>query len=114
MLVTSPYQLDVSRSADLVLDIETVAGIELTATPMTAEGATSAMYELSVTNGGNTEVPVDLVATDDQGKAQIVSRTPPSLDIRPGESQAARVSVRARGILAGQERRSNYPHQRPS
>ena len=105
VLVTSPYQPDVSRSVDLALDVSAVAGIELTATPMTATDRTSAAYAVSLSNEGNLEVPVDLVASDDHGKAQIVI-SPPSLDIRPGESQAAQVSVRARGILTGQERRS--------
>ena len=105
VLVTSPYQPEVGRSADLTLEVGAVSGITLTATPMTASGTSSASYALSLTNDGNIDVPVDLVATDDHGKATITV-TPPSVYVRPGGAQAAQVFVRGPSLLTGQERRS--------
>ena len=81
-----------ARSADLILDVGAVSGITLTANPMTASGTSSASYALSLTNDGNIDVPVDLVATDDHGKARITI-TPPSVYVRPGGAQAAQVFV---------------------
>jgi hypothetical protein len=105
VLVTSPYQPNVARSADLILDVTAVSGITLTANPMTASGTSSASYALSLTNDGNIDVPVDLVATDDHGKARITI-TPPSVYVRPGGAQAAQVFVEGPSLLTGQERRS--------
>ena len=105
VLVSSPYQPDVARSADLVLEVGVVSGMELTATPMTATGKTEAAYAVSLTNDGNIDVPVDLVATDEHGKAEI-RIDPASVYVRPGGAQAARVNVRAPGLLTGTERRS--------
>lgn len=105
VLVTSTYQEDVSRSVDLPLDVGAVSGITLSATPVTVTGKTAAVYSLSLTNDGNIDVPVELKAVDDQGRADITI-TPPTLFISPGSTQVAQVSVKAPSLLTGQERRS--------
>jgi hypothetical protein len=105
VLVTSPYDANVSRSVDLALDVTAMPGITLTASPLMVYGKSSAAYALELTNNGNIDLLVDLVASDDQGVAEI-TLTPHELYIQPDLSQDAQLAVRAKSILTGQERRS--------
>ena len=109
VLVTSPYDADVTRSADLALDVTPSSGITLTATPLTAYGRSSAEYAVELTNNGNIDLSVALVAADEQDKATI-TLTPDKLSVQaaqqgqPAVSEKAKLAVRAKSILAGPER----------
>ena len=105
VFVTSPYQPDVARSADLVLHVSATSGISLTATPLTATDQRTASYTLLLTNNGNTDAPLHLTATDENGRAT-VHVTPTSVHIPPGTATAAHVTVQAPTTLTGPERRS--------
>jgi hypothetical protein len=105
VLVTSPYQPDVSRSADLTLTVEAVSGITMAAQPAIAYGHDQAAFTVSLKNEGNVGVNVELTAIDDQGRARFILQ-PPTLALAPGVAQPAMVEVRAAGPFTGQERRS--------
>jgi len=106
VLVRSPYQPnDVSRAEELTLVVETVAGITMSAFPEIIQGRNDGFFSVTVANTGNTAVSLDLVATDDQGKASFFLN-PPGVALPARGTQPVQVQIRSRGPFSGNERRS--------
>ena len=106
VLVRSPYQpQEVSRAEELTMVVEAVAGVTLTAFPEIVHGKDEGLISVSVANTGNTPVTLDLVALDDQGKADFVIN-PPGVALAAGSTQPVQVTIRSRGPFSGPERRS--------
>lgn len=106
VLVRSPYQpREVSRAEELTMVVEAVAGVTLSAFPEIVQGKDEGHVSVSVANTGNTPVTLDLVAVDDQGKADFTIN-PPVMALAAGSTQPAQVTIRSRGPFSGPERRS--------
>ncbi|MCW5952420.1 MAG: hypothetical protein KIT69_09205, partial [Propionibacteriaceae bacterium] len=105
VLVRSPFAANVSRTAELVLDVGSVAGFTLTAYPEVVEGRGSGNFTLTARNTGNTPAQLSFVIRDEQGVAR-VRLQPQVLGVPPlGEATAA-VNVRLPGRLTGAEKQA--------
>lgn len=103
VLVRSPFQPEVSRTAELTIDVASVAGVTLTAYPEVVEGRGSGRFTLTVHNTGNTPTEVGLAVQDEQGSARVTLQ-PPTLSIGPLGSGSGLATVKLPGRLTGAEK----------
>lgn len=105
VLVRSPFKADVSRTAELILDVGSVAGFTLTAYPEVVEGRGSGDFTLTARNTGNTPAQLSFDIRDEQGVAR-VRLQPEILQVPPLGQAAAAVNVRLPGRLTGSEKQA--------
>ncbi len=105
VLVRSPFAANVSRTAELVLDVGSVAGFTLTAYPEVVEGRGSGDFTLTARNTGNTPAQLSFDIRDEQGVAR-VRLQPQLLGVPPLGEAAAAVNVRLPGRLTGAEKQA--------
>lgn len=105
VLVRSPFAANVSRTAELVLDVGSVAGFTLTAYPEVVEGRGSGNFTLTARNTGNTPAQLSFDIRDEQGVAK-VRLIPSTLPLPPLGSATAAVNVRLPGRLTGAEKQA--------
>jgi hypothetical protein len=104
VLVRSPYQRQVSRCEELRMDILPAPALSVDAQPEVGLGGSSATFDLTVTNQGNTPLTVALTGNDRENQVDFTFR-PRSLELRPGESAPARLVARGPVPWTGQEAR---------
>lgn len=105
VLVRSPFAANVSRTAELILDVGSVAGFTLTAYPEVVEGRGSGDFTLTARNTGNTPAQLSFDIRDEQGAAK-VRLQPPVLPVPPLGTATAAVNVRLPGRLTGTEKQA--------
>ena len=105
VLVRSPFAANVSRTAELILDVGSVAGFTLTAYPEVVEGRGSGNFTLTAHNTGNTPAQLGFDIRDEQGAAKVRVQ-PPGLVVPPLGSATAAVNVRLPGRLTGAEKQA--------
>jgi hypothetical protein len=102
VLVTSPYQREVSRCEELVLDVRPVPALTMAAQPEVALGGATGGYALSIANEGNTPLAVTLTGRDQENRVGFEFE-PRELRMAPGMVAQARLAVRADAPLTGQD-----------
>ena len=105
VLVRSPFAANVSRTAELILDVGSVAGFTLTAYPEVVEGRGSGNFTLTAHNTGNTPAQLGFDIRDEQGVAKVRVQ-PAGLVVPPLSSATAAVNVRLPGRLTGAEKQA--------
>jgi hypothetical protein len=105
VLVRSPFAANVSRTAELLLDVGSVAGFALTAYPEVVEGRGSGDFTLTARNTGNTPAQLSFDIRDEQGVAKVRIQ-PEILPVPPLGHASAAVSVRLPGRLTGAEKQA--------
>lgn len=105
VLVRSPFAASVSRTAELLLDVGSVAGFTLTAYPEVVEGRGSGDFTLTARNTGNTPAQLSFVVQDEQGVAK-VRLHPEVLGVPPLGQAVTAVNVRLPGRLTGTEKQA--------
>ncbi|MFI7601354.1 hypothetical protein [Actinoplanes sp. NPDC049681] len=93
-LVRSKYRHDVSRCVEIPVELAAVERITVQATPEVVTGGRAAQYTIEITNGGNAPVRLYLAATDPERRVSATFR-PPSVDLPPGTSARALLTVQA-------------------
>jgi hypothetical protein len=104
VLVRSPYQRQVSRCEELRMDILPAPALAVDAYPEVGIGGSSATFDLTVTNQGNTALAVALTGNDREDQVDFTFR-PRTLELQPGESAPARMVTRGPVPWTGQEAR---------
>lgn len=104
VLVRSPYQRQVSRCEELRLDILPASALTIDAHPDVGIGGSSATFNLTVANQGNTALAVALTGKDLEDQVDFTFR-PRRLELQPGESAPAKLVARGRVPWTGQEAR---------
>ncbi|MFW6600011.1 hypothetical protein ACQBAU_13180 [Propionibacteriaceae bacterium Y2011] len=105
VLVQSPYQPEVSRSAELSLEVETIAGVHMSVQPEVVEARTEGHVVASLQNQGNSGMHLKVVPTDDQGRAEFITN-PPQLWLPAGGTSHVQVSWKVPGFFTGQPKTS--------
>ncbi|GAB1641038.1 hypothetical protein [Krasilnikovia sp. MM14-A1259] len=93
-LVKSRYRDDVSRCVEVPLQLAAVEQITLRATPEIVTGGRAGRYTIEIGNGGNAPVRLYLAATDPERRVRTEFQ-PPWVDLPPGTSAQALLSVQA-------------------
>jgi hypothetical protein len=102
VLVTSPYQREVSRCEELVLDVQPVPAMSVNTQPEVALGGPAGNFAVTVVNDGNTPLAVTLAGGDPENRVGFEFE-PRELRMAPGMAANARLVVRADAPLTGQE-----------
>lgn len=102
VLVSSPYQREVSRCEELVLDVRPAPAMATTAQPEVASGGAVGHFALTVANQGNTPLAVTLAGGDPENRVGFEFE-PRELRLAPGMAGNARLTVHADAPLTGQE-----------
>lgn len=102
VLVSSPYQREVSRCEELVLDVHPVPAMVTTAQPEVASGGAVGHFALTVANQGNTPLAVTLAGGDPENRVGFEFE-PRELRLAPGMAGNAQLTVRADAPITGQE-----------
>jgi hypothetical protein len=93
-LVRSKYRHDVSRCVEVPVELASVEQITVQTTPEVVTGGRGGQYTVEVGNGGNSPVRLHLTATDPERRVTTVFQ-PPSVDLPPGTSARALLTVSA-------------------
>jgi hypothetical protein len=93
-LVRSPYRQDVSRCVEVPVELASVQDITVRATPEVVTGGRAGRYTVEAANGGNSPVRLHLAATDPERRVTAVF-DPPGVDLPPGTSAQALLTVQA-------------------
>jgi hypothetical protein len=93
-LVRSPYRHDVSRCVEVPVELASIEQITVKATPEVVTGGRAGRYTIEVSNGGNAPVRLYLAATDPERRVA-TTFDPPGVDLRPGTSARALLTVQA-------------------
>jgi hypothetical protein len=93
-LVRSPYRHDVSRCVEVPMELASVEQITVRATPEVVTGGRAGRYTIEIANGGNAPVRLYLAATDPERRVT-ATFDPPGVDLRPGTSARALLTVQA-------------------
>jgi len=99
----SPYQADVSRTAELTLEVAPVAGLSINPYPEVVEGRGGGGFTVKAQNTGNSPGTVSLDVRDDQGVARILVQ-PATLSLPAQSAAEARVTVKLPVALTGAEK----------
>src|SRR4051812_33701951 len=93
-LVQSKYRHDVSRCVEVPVELAPVEQITVKASPEIVTGGRSGRYTVEAANGGNSPVRLYLAATDPERRVTATFE-PPSVDLPPGTSAAALLTIEA-------------------
>ena len=93
-LVRSQYRHDVSRCVEVPVELASVEQITVQATPEVVTGGRAGRYTIEISNGGNAPVRLYLAATDPERRVTATFE-PPGVDLRPGTSARALLTVQA-------------------
>jgi hypothetical protein len=94
VLAHSRYREEVSRCEELPLTVRPEERVNIRVAPEVATGGRSARYAVEVANVGNTPLRLRLSSTDPERRVQS-SFQPPGLDLMPGATAQALMSVSA-------------------
>lgn len=98
--VRSTVRAEVSRIAELAVEVEPVTGVEVSVYPEVIEGAGHGVFTITARNTGNSHCQLSLDVRDERGKARI-EVTPPVLAVPPLSQGSAQASVRLPRRLLG-------------
>jgi hypothetical protein len=87
----------IAASAPGTLTVRSYHEMSVELVPATSRGRRIGAHRLTVRNGGNAPLSVEVTAADPDQLLQLTT-SPAHLDIEPGESPASRVQVRARKL----------------
>ena len=93
-LVRSRYRHDVSRCVEVPVELASVEQITVRPSPEVVTGGRAGRYTVEVANGGNAPVRLLLAATDPERRVTAAFH-PPTVDLPPGTSARALLTVQA-------------------